>query len=435
MQNSGKIIWFFILVLLASACHKEENKVVTFKENGSWCWFQDERAIIHNKQLIIGSVADRYGKNGEAIDGNIDVTTYDLETNTHLGTFVLLEESVADDHNAPAFLTLPNDRFLAVYAQHNDDSLIRIRVSKENSSLIWEAEQTITGTDKVSYSNAYFLQSENKGKGRIYDFYRGKDRSPHYIYSDDLGKNWKHGYKMLWFEENWPYVRYTSDGKTKIHFITSESHPRFWDNSIYHGYFENGKVYNSKGDLIGDLKDGPVHPTKLTKVFHGDSVNNAWTVDIQLDKNEMPYIAYSVRKNINHFSYRYARWDGNSWNDYFLAFAGRALYEKEFHYTGLVALDPDNPDIVYISTDAHPVTEAPLISSADNERHYEIFRGTTPNLGQTWSWEAITQNSIHDNLRPIMPKGNKKFKVLLWLKGSIKSYQDYNFDVVGIINP
>ncbi len=435
MRNSNILIIFFVLVLLATACQKRERKVITFKENGSWCWFQDERALIHNNQLIIGSVADRYGKNGETIDGNIDVTTYDLEQNTNLGTFVLLKKSRADDHNAPALLTLPNNHILAVYAQHNDDDLIRIRLSKENSSLEWGAEKNIVGTDKVSYSNAYFLQSENNGKGRIYDFYRGKDRSPHYIFSDDLGKNWQHGFKMISFEKNWPYVRYTSDGISKIHFITTESHPRFWDNSIYHGYFENGKVYNSKGDLIGDLKDGPIHPTDATKVFQGDSVNNAWTVDIQLDNSDRPYIVYSVRKDIDHFQYRYARWDGNSWNDHFLAFAGRALYEKEFHYTGLVALDPDNPNIVYISTDTNPVTEIPLVSNADNERHYEIFRGSTNDSGKTWIWEAITQNSIKDNLRPIMPKGNEKYQALLWLSGSIKSYTDYNLDIVGIINP
>jgi len=431
----GPVILLFMMLFLASACRDSGEEIITFKENGSWCWFQDERAIIHNNQLIIGSVADRYGKNGEAVDGNIDVTTYDLKTNTNLGSYILLEESVTDDHNAPAFLALPNDRFLSVYAQHNQDSLIRYRVSKEDSSLEWEAEQTIRGSGKVTYSNTYFLQSENNGKGRIYNFYREKERSPHYVFSDDLGENWQTGYKMISFEKSWPYVRYASDGKTKIHFITTESHPRFWNNSIYHGYFESGKVHNSNGNLIGDLKDGPIHPTEATKVFQGDSVNNAWTVDIQLDKNEMPYIAYSVRKNIDHFQYRYARWDRNSWNDYFLAFAGRALYEKEFHYTGLVALDPDNPDIVYISTDAHPETEVPLISNADNERHYEIFRGTTSDSGKTWSWEALTQNSVCDNMRPIMPKGNEKYKVVLWLKGSIKSYMDYNFDIVGIINP
>ncbi len=424
-----------LLTVAYSACALKEQEVITFKENGSWCWFQDERAIIHNNQLIFGSVADRYGKNGEELDGNIDVTVYDLETKTHLGRQVLQEKLIADDHNAPAFLALPDSSLLTIYAGHNQDSLIRYRISKKNSALEWEAEQTIPGSGKVTYSNVYFLQSENNGEGRIYDFYRGKERCPHYVFSDDFGKSWQTGFKMISFEKSWPYVRYTSNGKTKIHFITTESHPRFHNNSIYHGYFENGKVYRSDGALIRNLKDGPVHPAEATKIFQGDSVNNAWTVDIQLDKNKMPYIAYSVRKNIDHFQYRYARWDGSSWNDHFLAFAGRALYEREFHYTGLVALDPDNPDVVYISTDADPVTEAPLISNADNVRHYEIFRGTTSDSGQTWTWEAFTRNSMSDNIRPIMPEREGKYGVLLWLKGSMKSFTDYNFDVVGMINP
>jgi len=435
MKNSGNIILLIIVSFLASACQNQDNKVLTFKENGSWCWFQDERAIIHNNQLIFGSVADRYGKNGEAVDGNIDVTTYDLETNTLLGTFVLLEKSVADDHNAPAFLPLPDGRLLSVYTQHNGDSLIRYRISKKSSSLDWEPEHSVTGTDKVSYSNPHFIPADNSGNGRIYDFYRGKERSPYYIFSDDLGKSWQPGYRMITFEKQWPYVKYASDGENKIHFVTTESHPRFWDCSIYHAYFENGEVYNSDGTLIRDLKDGPIHPTEATKIFQGDSLNAAWTVDLHLNKENFPYTVYSVRNNIDHFQYRYARWDGNSWDDHFLAFAGRALYEIQYDYCGLAALDPDNPDVVYISTDADPVTEVPLISNADNVRHYEIYKGTTADLGKTWSWEALTQNSMQDNIRPIMPKGGGKYKVLLWTRGSMKSYTDYDFDVVGMINP
>ncbi len=389
----------------------------------------------YNDQLIFGSVADRYGKNGEAVDGNIDVTTYDLETNTLLGTFTLFERSVADDHNAPAFLPLPDGRLLTVYTQHNEDSLIRYRISKESSALEWEPERTVTGSDKVSYSNLHYIPSDNNGKGRIYDFYRGKDRSPYYVFSDDFGNSWQAGYRMINFETQWPYVKYASDGDSKIHFVTTESHPRFWDCSIYHGYFMNGKVYTSDGTLIRDLKDGPIHPTGATKIFQGDSLNNAWTVDLHLDKDNYPYTVYSVRNNIDHFQYRYARWDGHSWNDHFLAFAGRALYEIQFDYCGLAALDPDNPDIVYISSDADPVTEVPLISNRDNVRHYEIFKGTTSDLGITWSWEALTQNSMQDNIRPIMPNGGGKYKVLLWLRGSMKSYSDYDFDVVGMINP
>jgi hypothetical protein len=301
--------------------------------------------------------------------------------------------------------------------------------------LKWGNEQTIKASGKLTYSNLFHLQSKKNDKGKIYNFYRGKDRCPHYIFSDNLGESWQRGYEMIFFEKKWPYVKYASDNKSKIHFITTESHPKFWKNSIYHGYFEDGKVYRSDGNLICDLRDRAIHPTEATKVFQGDSANNAWTVDIQLDENGMPYIAYSVGKLVDHIQYRYAKWNGRTWNDNFLAFAGRALYETEYSYSGLVALDPDNPDIVYISTDVDPVSETPLVSEADNTRHYEIFKGLTLDSGETWTWEAITKNSVYDNVRPIMPKGNENYKVVLWLKGSMKSYKDYNFDVVGIINP
>ncbi len=434
-----KTLYYFSLYLFLtiaySACTQGKQEVITFKENGSWCWFQDERTIIHDNQLIFGSVADRYGKNGEELDGNIEVTSYDLETNTHLGTFVLHEKLQADDHNAPAFLELKDVRLLSVYCGHNLDSLIRYRISKDADAFDWEKERTVKGTGLTTYTNLHFLSSDNEGQGRIYDFYRGTDKLPTYIFSDDLGISWQSGNKLLTFRKRWPYVKYASDGKSKIHFITTESHPIFWKCSIYHGYFENGKVYSSDGKLIRNLSEGPVQPSEITKIFQGDTLKNAWAIDIQLDIGDMPYIAYSVRKDIDHIQYRYARWDGKSWNDHFLAYAGRALYEVEKHYSGLVALDPRNPYVVYISTDVDPATGIQLISDTDNVRHYEIFKGTSADSGETWEWKPLTQNSIQDNVRPIMPKGNGRYKVVLWLRGSIKSYKDYNFDVVGIINP
>ncbi len=78
MKPLGKIILIIIVSFLASACQNKDKEVITIKENGSWCWFQDERTIIHNNQLIFGSVADRYGKNGEAVDGNIEVIAEDV---------------------------------------------------------------------------------------------------------------------------------------------------------------------------------------------------------------------------------------------------------------------------------------------------------------------------------------------------------------------
>ena len=164
-KHAIRLPLFFVLFFLASACLDQPGNVITFKENGSWCWYQDERVIIHKNQLVIGSVADRYGKYGEAVDGNIDVTVFDLSTNTLLGGFTLFEKSVADDHNAPAFLVLPDERILSVYTQHNDDSLIRYRLSKGSSALEWEPEKSLLGTDKVSYSKVHYIPSDNNGQG------------------------------------------------------------------------------------------------------------------------------------------------------------------------------------------------------------------------------------------------------------------------------
>ncbi|MBN1998264.1 hypothetical protein JW935_11965 [candidate division KSB1 bacterium] len=174
-----------------------------------------------------------------------------------------------------------------------------------------------------------------------------------------------------------------------------------------------------------------------TIVFAGDSMNVAWTVDIHLDEEGYPYIAYSVQRNKSADSlvYRYARWDGENWQDFFLAFAGTAFYPREADYSGLVALDPGKPDVLYISADVDPVTGNQLVSIKDQKRHYEIFKGVTENGGKDWSWTALTKNSDCDNIRPIIPKSAGKHHVLLWLCGKLRTYTDNNLDVVGIIDP
>ena len=55
-----------------------------------------------------------------------------------------------------------------------------------------------------------------------------------------------------------------------------------------------------------------------------------------------------------------------------IAYAGQCLYTAEGDYTGLVALDPQNPNRLFISTNADPVAGTPLISLTDGRRHWEI---------------------------------------------------------------
>jgi len=408
--------------------------VIVFNDNGAWCWYQDERVIIHDGILIIGSVADGAGTGGSARNGNIEVVSYDIEAGGPAVRTVLHANLQDDDHDTAAFLPLPDGRILAMYTRHLSDALIRYRItSSPNDTGSWTPEVQLTRNANVTYSNVYRLSAEN---GRIYNFYRGENFNPNFIVSDDNGQTWSANTWLIRKDGHRPYPRYTSNNVDRIHFITTEAHPRDYDNSLYYGCLSNRRIYGADGTLLHDLSAGPAGPEALTRLYQGGVNNVAWTTGIRLDADGYPYIAFTVQmnQNMNDLRYWYARWDGSAWHVNEMAYAGSALYAAEADYSGLAALDPHDPDVVYISADVHPVTGQPLISSADGKRHYELFRGTTDNLGATWRWEWITKNSTADNLRPIVPKWDGR-TVLLWLRGTYWSYTNYDLDVVGMFDP
>ncbi|MBD3341165.1 MAG: hypothetical protein GF353_18815, partial [Candidatus Lokiarchaeota archaeon] len=193
-------ILLFLLTLktIVTCTQPKQSDIILFKKNGGWCWFQDERAIIHDGVLVFGSVSTPHGFNGDKRAGNIEVSSFDLESKTHLGTTVMHENLEADDHNAPALLLLQDERLLAVYATHGSDSLIRYRITEEPGDYMnWQAEQTVVRDARVTYSNLLYLSEENNGNGRIYNFYRGEHWNPNYVYSDDQGKTWHFGGRLI----------------------------------------------------------------------------------------------------------------------------------------------------------------------------------------------------------------------------------------------
>jgi hypothetical protein len=117
-----------------------------------------------------------------------------------------------------------------------------------------------------------------------------------------------------------------------------------------------------------------------------------------------------------------------------LGYAGSFLYAAENDYSGLVSIDPNHTDTVYLSSEVHPATKTQLIG-ADGLRHYEIFKGTTSDSGVTWKWSPVTFNSTAHNIRPLVPKWDNDHTALLWLRGSYASYTSYNMDAVGLVNP
>jgi len=443
----NKLLTLTTLLLGYQSIQFTQAEPIVLNDNGGWCWYQDERAIISQDSLIVGSVASQAGADGAARGGNIEVVTYPLNGSSAPLLSIMHEGLEDDDHNVPALLKLANDDVLAVYSKHNTDRNIRYRITKNDSNLSeWHDEVSMTRKDKITYANLMQLSIENSGKGRIYNFYRGINFNPTFDVSDDNGKTWSKGRHFL-TNKGRPYVKYISNDKDTIHFVTTEQHPRVFDNSIYHGYMRNEKIYSSDGKFIQHIDDGPVSVNKLTKVYQGGPDNVAWTTDLHIDSSGHPFTVFTVQVNDSDkdrskgqrhgddMRYFYAKWTGNDWQVNQIAHAGSRLYDREQDYTGLAALDPNDANMMVISSNANPVSGKPLISQSDGKRHWELFKGVSEDEGKTWEWSYLTKDSVHDNLRPIIPIGEQSDLFLLWMRGTYTSYTKMNTQIMYEKNP
>ena len=408
-------------------------------DNGAWSWFMDERLMVDQGRLIVGSAR----ANGTFKDqqlpgwGNIELSILDLKSGEK--DLVILHEGFEqDDHNTPGLLILQDGRYLAAYSKHNQETKFYFRKSTNpGDPYQWDPVEVFTtpgkagnfSGDSITYSNPIRVPAEDN---RIYLLHRGVGNDPNYLFSDNDAKSWQYGGRMFIGRDGYsPYVKYASNGRNRIHFVATEDHPRNFDNSLFHGYLENGKLRLSDGVELGTLAEGqetPLRAWDFTKVYQGGATNVAWMSDIHLDVNERPVILFTTQRDGKDLSRRQggmdhrfhiARWTGEEWESNEIAHAGTRLYPGEDDYTGLGAIDPQNTNILVISTDAHPITGEPLISKADNLRHHELFKGITRDNGESWQWSPVTSNSDADNLRPLVSVWkNADRTIIVWMRGS-----------------
>ncbi len=407
-----------------------------FMQEGGWCWFQDPRAIIHDGQLLVGSVRGNAG--GEALVG-----VYDLRKQEPLGSVVLHPAFDRDDHNSPVFHARPDGSVLAVYARHNRDRLHYSRISDPRNRLLWGEESRFernmpNARDRVTYANLHEMRIE----GRLYLLFRGVNFDPTLCLSTDGGETWGdpvHFFKSTLQGRQRPYPRYASNGKDTLHVSITDAHPRNFGNSIYYFAYRGGKYRRADGTPIKDLAaDGPLTPPEAALVYQGSgapgrggqlsAVGAAWTSDIQIDKQGRPHIAYTVYQSNADNRFRIASWDGNAWIDREVAYAGRCLYDREASYTGLITLGPLDPTLAVISTDVDPNT------GEDRGGLHEIYRAVIRPGGNAESieWKPVTSDSPVRNLRPLIVRDGAR-RVILWNRGDFRTYADYQLDTVGLI--
>jgi len=450
---------YFIVVFLLSVFIKVDfsfaqqdivnGNLIQFSDNGLWCWFQDERAIVdqNNGLIILGADESQAGYGGPPRNGIVRAIIYNLQTGTP-SRFVL-RTAGCDDHNAPGFIIRPDGKPLAMYSDHYDN-YNRYRIFNGNS---WSSEQRYDWSDMggsnytIAYNNLYYLSDE----GRIYDFSRANNRAPNFIISDDMGDSWSWGGQLTTNTSNSynkGYYKYWGNGVDRIDFIFTEQHPRDTLTSIYHGYIKDGKAYKSDGALVdSDIRDTTFIPAywNFTKVFsNGTTIGDktlyrCWQSDLVryndgtiaaiITARSNQYISYGYPDNqINPpHDFIYCRYDGTDWAYTYLGKAGYKFYAEEGDYVGLGALCPNDPNTIYISTPYDPR------DSTIDLGVREIFKGMTSDNGANWAWTPITENSTRDNIRPIVPYWDENLTVLLWCRGTYISAQSFNAAVVGII--
>ncbi len=427
---------------------RRQQAIVELNDDGSWTWFSDERAIVHHDTLLVASVAD--GRNDPSRRGNVEVTSYHIATGKRTRT-VLHRYHTPDDHNVPALLARSDGTVLVLWTGHAQENRFHYRATlAPGIADRWGASQHhrthAIPKRGLTYSNLLRLTAEDDDRCATYAFTRGigNSRKPSLSCSDDDGRSWN---TLGPFIHKRPpdriYAQYTANGRDTIHALVTDGHPeRQPANSVYHLAIRDRNILGSDGRVLETLDRGLRDPSQATPVVTGDRNRRYWLVDLELDSAERPVAVLSahVRETENEkfedspLLYYYARWDGAAWQVHDLAYAGTKIFEAEKimtnHYTGLAAIDPDDTTTVFISTNADPATGDALISAADGKRHFEIFRGSTRDGGESWEWTAITRSSTRDNLRPIVPRWNDRDTALIWLRGRMESPRSWDLEVV-----
>lgn len=410
---------------------------VTLVEDAGWCWFQDERAIALDADTIaFGSVAN--GSRDAARRGDIQITQWNTADGS-CSTLELEDRLERDDHDVPALWMRDDGRVLATWTTHGKDEVLRSCVSTKPRDVrafepMRKSAIPVRNGHGVTYSNLHRLGDA------LVCVSRADGWNPTVLVAaDDDASKWQSRGRLL-AGPGRPYLKFASAGG-KLHFVATEQHPRDFDNSLWHGVTDaTGDVCASTGEAVGAW--GMVAPQQCTRVFEGTADAVAWPCDLELDAQQRPVALFSVQKDgrgkprgqggLDH-RYCYARFDGEAWRVREIAFAGSKLYSGEDDYTGLACVWPDDPSVVFVSCDVDPRTGEALVSKRDGERHWEIFMGVTDDLGATFTWTAITRDSLCDNLRPIAPRWRTDRCALLWLRGELRTYTDYTLDAVGLV--
>jgi hypothetical protein len=402
-------------------------------EEGAWCWFADPRAIHYTN--ADGSINASYIG---YIDVHGNVKAMQIDHNTGRRTEVLVRSYFQpDDHNNPTFLVLPDERVLIIYSRHTDEPAFYYRVSKRPGDIsVLGEEKCIVTNHNTTYPSPFLMSDDPE---HFYLCWRGLGWHPTIARltlpdeEDNVQIAWG-PYQMVQSTGARPYAKYYSNGKDKLYMTYTTGHPdNEWPNWLYFNVISlnaekqtDGTVTVSptlediKGNHLSVIADGKFRVNKSAEykqtypytLVDAPTNSRAWVWQIACDTEGLPAIAMvRIDRSKNQHQYYYAKWTGEAWRLTDLADGGGRFHPSntEYCYSGGEALDPANPNVIYLSIPTKGRTGKSI---------HEIWRYTLNNQGQVVMKEQVTRNSEKNNVRPFVLPGSEGSPLrLMWMHG------------------
>ncbi|MDR0542351.1 MAG: BNR repeat-containing protein [Dysgonamonadaceae bacterium] len=428
-----------LIFLLSAFCYSAFPQGFELAAEGAWCWFADPRAL-HYENSALGINATCIGYID--VHGAIKATQHNFNTG-ETSEVLIRSYFQPDDHNNPSFLVLPGGRIMIFYSRHTDEACFYYRISKTAGDITSLGEEKkLAVANNTTYPNPFILSND---PNHIYLCWRGInwhptiarltmpdandtvvfDWGPKQILSSSLGSNVR------------PYAKYASDGVGNIHITYSGTHPQ--NTTLVPVYYGKINIPDTAAFQITlrDVNDAQLsnvnegvfsitgNETNASYVVAGRNVSDrGWVWDIALDGNTpviaMISIADSSLSAASRHYYYYAKWNGCSWTRTQLGDTSVRFHlsNTEYCYSGGLALDHENPNIIYAS-------------QRPNGNVFELVKYTmNPEGSSILSAENIMSGSAKNNVRPyVIPNSNKSPLHLVWMNG------DYYYWIVNSSYP
>jgi len=408
-------------------------KIIKLADNWAWVWHTDPVTIWNNEKLFFSYISMKNQKNNFSSYNpeNKNIINIDISTD---------KSSVVDSHDHASLTILPDKNIFLSYNGHWKDSWFFFRKTKNNypktiDNLTDEKQYIYKSENFTWYSNWYFLKKEK----RLYIFMRWLDNKPTMIYSDNLWNTWSNPKKIITNSARRPYVHYASNSIDRIDMIYTDWHPRKEKNSIYHIYYKNWFLNKSNWKIIKSISNSPINNNNINEkwtIIYNYSENElnknqtiddyipfwkAWVWDLEYTKEGLPVAVFSVSlwknddfKNI----YYYYAWFTKDWvwKKKMIAKWWNSLYKIENDFAGWITIDPNNPSIVYYSSNA--------INSSEKELKTEIYWNNKYKLYKVdfnrSTWKYVSKLFLENNnkllIRPFIPAWKSKFESVLWME-------------------